>query len=153
MNVYFRGQVLYKTIVSTILLVAAVAFVPAIAGTTSAPLPVSVNGGMSVAVGPAPGSEAVTVTGTAPAMAPVVVILHATFSKDMPTVFVNRRDVFADADGHFSAVVPIAPDYWRGSILTVTVSSTSATASATAQTIVNLPNPGVVLPADDVPSH
>jgi len=152
-NVYFRGQVLYKIFVSTLLLVAAMALVPAIAGTNSEPAPVSVNGGMTVAVGPAPGYEAVTVTGTAPAMAPVVVVLHATFSRDLPTVFVNRRDVFADADGHFSAVVPIAPDFWRGSILTVSASSTSATASATVQTVVNLPNPGVVLPADDLPNH
>ena len=86
-------------------------------------------------------------------MAPVVVILHATFSRDLPTVYLNRRDVFADADGHFSTIVPIGPDYWRGSILTISASSSSATAAATVQTVVTLPNPGVVLPADDVPNH
>lgn len=144
---------LYKFIVAAVLTVASSAFVPALADAPNSPVPVSVNGNMTVTVAPAVGSEAVTVSGNAPAMAPVVVVLHATFSRDLPTVFVNRRDVFADADGHFTTVVPIGPDFWRGSILTVTASSSSATASATAQTVVTLPNPGVVLPADDVPSH
>jgi hypothetical protein len=150
--VYFRGQV-YKFFAAAVVTAALSAFSPAIAGTQSAPGPVSVSGSMTVAVAPAVGSEAVMVSGTAPAMAPVVVVLHATFSRDLPNVYLNRRDVYADADGHFSAIVPIGPDYWRGSILTVTASSSSATASATAQTVVTLPNPGVVVPADDVPSH
>ena len=149
---YFRGQV-YKFFAATVLTVALSASVPAIAGNQSAPVPVSVNGNMTVAVAPTVGSEAITVSGTAPAMAPVVVVLHATLSRDLPNIYLNRRDVYADADGHFSAVVPIGPDYWRGSILTVTASSSSATASATAQTVVTLPNPGVVVPADDMPNH
>jgi len=85
-------------------------------------------------------------------MAPVVLVLHATISRDLPTVFVNRAEVTADADGHFVATVPIAPDFWRGSIVTVTATSPSTVSSATAQTVVVLPNPGVVLPADDVPN-
>jgi hypothetical protein len=145
--------VLYKYFVAAVVTVAFSSFLPALAETPPAPVPVSVNGNMAVTVAPAVGSDAITVTGSAPAMAPVVVIVHATFSRDIPNVFVNRRDVFADADGHFSTVVPVAPDFWRGSILTVSVSSSSATTSATAQTTVTLPNPGVVLPADDVPSH
>jgi hypothetical protein len=145
--------VLYKIIVAAVVTVASSAFVPAVADSSNAPVPVSVSGGMTVSVAPAVGSEAVTVSGNAPAMAPVVVVLHATISRDLPTVFVNRRDVFADADGHFTTVVPIGPDYWRGSIMTVTASSSSATASASAQTVVTLPNPGVVLPADSVPDH
>ena len=149
---YFRGQV-NKFFVATVVTVALSAFPPAMAATQSVPVPVSVNSNMTVAVAPAVGSEAILVSGTAPAMAPVVVVLHATISRDLPTVYLNRRDVYADADGHFSAVVPIGPDYWRGSILTVTASSSSATAAATAQTVVTLPNPGVVVPADDVPNH
>lgn len=149
---YFRGQV-YKFFSAAVLTVALSAFSPAIAGTQSAPVPVSVNGSMTVAVAPAVGSEALVVSGTAPAMAPVVVVLHGSISRDLPTVYLNRRDVYADADGRFTAVVPIGPDYWRGSILTVTASSSSATTSATAQTVVTLPNPGVVVPADNDPNH
>lgn len=126
---------------------------PARAGAPSTPAPVSVDGSITVTVAPAPGSEAIAVSGRAPAMAPVVLILHATISRDLPTVFLNRRDVTADADGHFSTVVPIAADFWRGSILTVTASSSSTVSSANAETIVVLPNPGVVLPADEVPNH
>jgi len=150
--VYFRGQVT-KIFAATVVAVALSTFTPAPAATQSGPVPVSVNGNMTVAVAPAVGREAITVTGTAPAMAPVVVVLHATISRDLPNIYLNRRDVYADADGHFSAVVPIGPDYWRGSILTVTASSSSATASATAETVVTLPNPGVVVPADDMPNH
>jgi hypothetical protein len=150
--VYFRGQV-YKIFAAAVVTVALSAFSPALADTQSAPVPVSVSGNMTVAVAPAVGAEAITVSGTAPAMAPVVVVLHASFSRDLPNVYLNRRDVYADADGHFSTVVPIGPDYWRGSILTVTASSSSATTSATAQTVVTLPNPGVVVPADADPNH
>jgi hypothetical protein len=125
--------------------------VPATAG---APAPVSVDAAaITVTVGPVHGREAVDVEGNAPPMAPVSLILRATISMDIPTVFVNRRDVVADADGHFSTTIPIAADYWRGSILTVTASSSSTVSSAVAQTRVTLPNPGVVLPADDVPNH
>lgn len=149
---YFRGQVI-KLFAAAVLTVALSAYIPAMAATQGAPVPVSVNGNMTLAVAPAVGAEAITVTGTAPAMAPVVVVLHASFSRDLPNVYLNRRDVYADADGHFSAIVPIGPDYWRGSIITVSASSSSATTSATAETVVTLPNPGVVVPADDVPNH
>lgn len=131
----------------------AVATVPALIARADPPAPVSVNESISMTVAPAQGADAISVEGKAPAMAPIVLVVHATFSRDLPTVYINRRDVTADADGHFSAVVPVAPDYWRGSILTVTATSPSTVGSATAQTVVTLPNPGVVLPADDVPNH
>ena len=165
-RLYFQGQVLYVVTrplrafaLKAFVVVWAVgttvwpAFAPTPARASTTPAPVSVDSLITVTVAPALGSEAVTVEGKAPAMAPVILILHAMISKDLPTVFVNRRDVTADADGHFSTTVPIAADFWRGSILTVTASSESSVSSATAQTIVTLPNPGVVLPADDVPSH
>lgn len=118
------------------------------------PAPVSVDAAaMNVTVGPVRGQEAIDVEGKAPPMSPVTLVLQATISMDLPTVYLNRRDVTADADGHFSSIIPIAADYWRGSILTVTASSPSTVSSAVAQTRVTLPNPGVVLPADDVPNH
>ena len=113
----------------------------------------SVNETITVSVGPANGQEAITIEGKAPAMAPVVLVLHATISRDLPTVYVNRLELTADSDGHFSTVMSIAPNFWRGSILTVSASSTSTVTTATAQTVVVLPNPGVVLPADEMPNH
>jgi len=88
-------------------------------------------------------------------MAPVTVTLYATISKDLPDVFLNRRDVLTDASGHYSVVVSIAPDFMRGTLLTVTATSPDLTSSATAHAIVIVPNPnaGVLLPADDLPNH
>jgi hypothetical protein len=112
-------------------------------------------GGITVLVGPVQGKEMVSVSGKAPAMAPVTLTFFATISKDLPDVFVNRRDILTDSSGHFSALVPIAPDYWRGTILTVMASSPDVTSTATAHTIVVVPNPNVevALPADDLPNH
>jgi hypothetical protein len=110
-------------------------------------------GGITVSVGPVTGTEAISVSGKAPAMAPVTITLFATISKDLPSVFVNRRDILTDASGHFSANVPIAPDFWRGTILTVTASSPDVTSTATVNTTVIVPNPGPVLTGDDLPNH
>ena len=138
---------------SAALIAAGVASAPVLIARADTPAPVSVNESLSMTVGPAPGADAITVEGKAPAMAPIVLVLHATFSRDLPTVYLNRREVTADADGHFSAIVPVAPDWWRGSIITITATSPSTVGSATAQTLVSLPNPGVVLPADEMPNH
>jgi len=110
-------------------------------------------GGITVSAGPVQGKEVVSVTGKAPAMAPVTLTLYGTFSRDLPDVFLNRRDILTDSSGHFSAQVPIAPDYWRGTILTVIASSPDVTSTATVKTTVIVPNPEVALPADDLPNH
>jgi hypothetical protein len=112
-------------------------------------------GGITVSVGPVQGREAISVSGKAPAMAPVTLTLFATVSKDLPDIFINRRDVLADSSGHYTAMVPIAPDFWRGTVLTVTASSPDVTSTATTKTIVIVPNPNieVALPADDLPNH
>jgi hypothetical protein len=112
-------------------------------------------GGITVSAGPVLGKEMVSVSGKAPAMAPVTLTLFATIAKDLPDVFINRRDILTDSSGHFSAMVPIAPDFWRGTILTVIASSPDVTSTATARTIVvePNPNPGVALPADDLSNH
>lgn len=110
-------------------------------------------GGIAVSAGPVQGKEAISVDGRAPALAPVTLTLYATISHDLPTVFLNEREVLTDASGHFSAIVPIAADFMRGSILTVKASSPDTTTTATANIKVIAPNEGVWLPADDVPNH
>jgi len=131
--------------------IALTALVP-IRGASANVEPITV-GGITVSVGPEQGKEVVAVVGRAPAMAPVTLTLFATISRDLPDVFVNRRDILTDSSGHFSALVPIAPDFWRGTILTVTASSPDVTSTATARTTVVVPNPGVAFPADDLPNH
>jgi hypothetical protein len=112
-------------------------------------------GGITVSAGPVQGREEISVSGKAPAMAPVTLTLFATISKDLPDVFINRRDILTDSSGHYSAKVPIAPDFMRGTILTVIASSPDVTTTATAKTLVVIPNPNieVPLPADDLPNH
>jgi hypothetical protein len=163
---YFDGQVLYGYRVrlaaiaerlrpisaAAVLVVAVSVFMPGRAISASVE-PITV-GTMTVTIGPVQGKEAVSIEGKAPAMAPVTLRLYGTYSRDLPDVFLNRRDILADASGHFSAVVPVAPDFWRGTVLTVTASSPDAATSATAKTNLVVPNQGIVgLPGDDLPNH
>jgi hypothetical protein len=163
---YFGGQVLYGLSVrlaafakrlrpiaaAVVLTAAASAFMPLRALSASVE-PITV-GTMTVTIGPVQGKEAVLIEGKAPAMAPLTLRLYATVSRDLPDLFLNRRDILTDASGHFSAVVPIAPDYWRGTILTVTVSSPDAATTATGHATLIVPNPGIGgLPGDDFPNH
>ncbi|HTX58867.1 MAG TPA: hypothetical protein VMH02_04250 [Verrucomicrobiae bacterium] len=138
-------------IAAAVLAVAVSALLPSPAVCASVE-PITV-GGMTVSVAPVPGKEAVQIEGKGPAMAPVTVRLYGTISRDLPNVFLNRRDILADAGGHFSAVVPIGPLYWRGTTLTVTVDSPDATATASAHMTVVIPNPEYGLPGDQLPDH
>ncbi len=162
---YFEGQVLYglnvrlaafakrlgPSIAVAVLAIAASAFMLGRAVSASVE-PITV-GTMTVTIGPVQGKEAVSIEGKAPAMAPVTLRLYETISRDIPDIFLNRRDILTDASGHFSAVLPVAPDFWRGTILTVTATSPDAASTATAHTTLVPPNAGLGLPADDLPNH
>jgi hypothetical protein len=95
----------------------------------------------------AQGSEALNVSGHAPAGSPVTITLLATISPDLPTVVVSRHDVQPDASGQFQAVISSAPDYLRGSLLQVVATSAGAS-PASATVTVGPPNPGVTVPFD-----
>jgi hypothetical protein len=151
LRAYTRSSSLVS--VTALMAMALSVFAP-VKGSSANVEPITV-GGITVSAGPVQGKEMVSVTGKAPAMAPVTLTLFATISRDLPDIFINRRDILTDSSGHFSAMVPIAPDFWRGTILTVTASSPDVTSTATAKTIVVVPNPNVevALPADDLPNH
>lgn len=95
------------------------------------------------------GSEAVTLTGTAPANQLLEVSIYARFSLDLPTVFLNRRLFASDAAGHYTATMPIAPAFFPGAVLTVVVRTPQTNASARASLLVTAPN--VPAPPDDIP--
>jgi hypothetical protein len=105
------------------------------------------SGPISVDVRHAQGSEALNVSGRAPAGSPVTITLLATISPDLPTVVVSRHDVQPDANGQFQAVISSAPDYLRGSLLQVVATSAGAS-PASATVTVGPPNPGVTVPFD-----
>jgi len=121
--------------------------------------PAAVSGMRSVAAAPpatgsitldalrTQGTQALTVTGRAPAGSPVTITLLATISPDLPTVVVSRHDVQPDASGQFEAVISTAPDYLRGSLLQVVATSAGATPASTTITL-DAPNAGVTVPFD-----
>jgi hypothetical protein len=118
------------------------------ADTPTAP---TVSGSITLDVHPLQGSEALLITGQAPPAAPVMITLLATLSSDIPVVVVSRHDIAPDPDGRFQAVVPIAPDFFRGSYLKVLATSVLSVEPASAQVLVGPPNAGLKIPADYQP--
>lgn len=117
---------------------------PSVAPPPSPPL----TGSIALEASPLAGSEAIVVNGQAPQAAPITITLFATLSSDIPTVIVSRHDVQADVNGRFQAIIPIASDYFRGSILKVLATSVPGVSSASAQLIVGPPNAGVSVPVE-----
>lgn len=115
------------------------------------PSEVPASGAITMDVRQQPGTEGISVSGHAPSQAPVTVTLLATISADIPTVVVSRQNIQPDANGNFQAVVPVAPDYLRGSFLRVLATSVSGVTPATAQITVGPPNGGVTVPAEQTP--
>jgi hypothetical protein len=101
-------------------------------------------------VSPVVGKEAVYISGTAAAALQLQAVLYAKVSQDLPTVLLSRRPLTTDADGKFSATLPIAPAYFRGSIITVVVQSQSAVPIARGSVTIGAPN--VPAPADQLPT-
>jgi hypothetical protein len=94
-----------------------------------------------VAVFAATGAKAVRVTGTLTGARPFQVVLYATFAPDLPVVLLGRRPLPADADGHFDAIVPIAPAYFVGTSITVVVQTAAGVSIASGS--VTLPEPSI----------
>jgi hypothetical protein len=95
------------------------------------------------------GAQAVNVSGTAPAARPLEAAVYARFSRDLPTVLLSRRSISTGADGHFAAVVTIAPAYFRGAIVTIVVRPLPFGPSAMGEVIVTEPN--APAPPDELP--
>lgn len=106
---------------------------------------------LSLTAQPLAGSEAISVSGTAPPGSTVTVTLLATISQDIPTIVVSRSVVLPDSGGNYQARIPIAAAYERGTILRVFATS-SGQSSAAVQLIVGPPNGGVTVPLEQEPS-
>jgi hypothetical protein len=112
----------------------------------------TVHGGtISLNVRQLPGSQSLAISGSAPPSAPITVTIKETFWDEVPDVVLNRDDVDADNDGHFEAIVPVAPGYFRGGIITVVASSLPGVTTASAKIVLRPPNNGVVVPAQQIP--
>jgi len=125
-----------------------------VVGQQSQPAPsaeAEAHGAISLDVRQVPGSEAIVVSGQAPSSVPVMLTVLGSLSKDIPDVVVGRHEVASDVSGRFSAIVPIAPDYFHGSILTLVATSLPGVRKASAQFVVGPPNGTLPVPAELVP--
>lgn len=146
---YVNGDVLVSASLAARLqrlarLASAPSAAPAIRSTQTA---AAATGPISVDAHPLKGSEALSISGHAPSGAPVTITLLATISPDLPTVVVSRHDVQPDASGQFQAVISIASDYLRNSLLHVVATSAGATPASTTVTV-GAPNAGITVPFD-----
>lgn len=146
---YVNGDILVSTsLAARLRRLASLANVPAVPrGVSSVQTAAAATGPISVDARALQGSEALSVSGHAPSGAPVTITLLATISPDLPTVVVSRHDVQPDASGQFQAVISIASDYLRNSLLRVVATSAGATPASTTVTV-GAPNAGVTVPFD-----
>lgn len=84
-------------------------------------------------------TELVSVRGTAPAGGPIELRLMAAFSQELPDVLVRRVTVTPGADGTYGVVMPIAPAFARGTVLTVVATAADGTARTSNELVVAAP--------------
>lgn len=95
--------------------------------------------------------QSLAVAGQAPPNAPITITLLATLAPEVPTVILSRHDVQSDVYGRFSAVIPVASDYWPGTLVTVLATSVPDVTSASAYVRLGAPNAGVPVPVERTP--
>ncbi|GAC1357903.1 MAG: hypothetical protein NVSMB31_18350 [Vulcanimicrobiaceae bacterium] len=106
-----------------------------------------ISGALSLNVSAADGQEAVVVAGTGPSSAPVTLTVFTSVSPEIPDIILSRHDLVIDRSGAFSATISIAPDFLRGSLLTVRATSLDGVSPAQAHLLVGPPNPHYTVPA------
>ncbi len=94
------------------------------------------------------GAESLAVSGTAPRNTVVTISLYGQISRDIPTVFLNTQSTVASSEGKYAKAVPIDPDYFRGTLITVKVAVPNGNV-ASATYVVGAPNPDANLPTAD----
>jgi copper amine oxidase-like protein len=115
--------------------------------------PALVNGSLTLALRAVTGRDAIAVDGIAPGAVPgspisVTLTLTGTLSRDLPTVTLQRVTLATDGTFHTTLALAGLP---RGSVVTVTATSLSGLAPASAHLTVGAPNPGVDSPLDHLP--
>lgn len=103
----------------------------AASGQVALPAAVGTREAIVVTARPITGRHALLVMGNAPQNARITLTLLATIAPDLPTVLLQRQAAQADVDGRFVAVVSLAPDFFRGSFLTLIATSDGAESAST----------------------
>ena len=86
------------------------------------------------------GAESIIISGTAPANAEVLLESSAVISEDLPTLSLGEKSVYADASGHFNAILLLGPVYGRSARVTVWASAGDGRFTASGSTFVRAPN-------------
>ena len=119
--------------------IAGLPLIAAAAFAALAPVAARAQDALTVELRPVPRSEQVWVGGKAPAGRPVELRLVAAFSKDLPDTLVRRVTVTPGADGSYAVVMPIAPAFARGTVLTVVASAADGTTRTSNELVVAAP--------------
>jgi hypothetical protein len=123
----------------------------ALSADTLAQAGVPASGAITMEARQLQGAEAIDVSGTAPAGAPVTITLLAVISTELPTIVVSRHDAVTDVSGRFEATIPVASAFERGTILRVVATSAPGVASASAELVEEAPNAGITVPLEQFP--
>ena len=97
--------------------------------------------------------QTLAIVGQAPPNVPITITLLATLAPELPTVILSRHDVQSDVYGRFDAVVPVASDYWPGTLVTVTATSVPAITPASAYLRLGTPNARASVPPERRPRN
>lgn len=142
--VLIRMEVLVFSRLPTVLLAfAALAFlqVPAFAAGAT----------ITLQIHPHAGAESLDISGTAPAGSAIDLFLYGTVSTDLPIVRLNHLKAQAGPSGTFSITVPVAPNFIRGSVVTVEATTPDG-AEAIARTTFQGPGTEYVPAMDSTPN-
>lgn len=77
------------------------------------------------------GRHALLVEGNAPHDARITLTLLANIAPELPTVLLNRSETQTNADGYFSVVLTLAPDFVPGSLVTLVATGDGLTSGST----------------------
>jgi hypothetical protein len=109
------------------------------------------HGALSLNVVPTGVSDAVIVSGTGPARAPLTITLSADITSGIPRVVLSRTNVAVDAAGKFSVKISTAPLHLPNSTVLVSATSLPGVAEAHTSFVLADPNPTVAHPVDELP--
>jgi hypothetical protein len=100
----------------------------------------------SIDVSPARGAQAIRISGTVPGAHRLSAVLYADFSADTPDVLLSRTPLPVDGNGHFNAIISVAPAYFDGAVVTVIVKNEASIAVAHGSMTIVVPYVGATAP-------
>jgi hypothetical protein len=112
---------------------------------------VPIRGTLTVAAVPTDTSDAVIVSGTGPANAPLTITFRADITRDLPRVVLSRTSTETDASGTYSVQISSAPLHMRNSLVLISATSVPGVTEAHTSFVLGQPSPKIAHPVDDLP--